>query len=142
MPHAAALILAASDPSAEQQWLLWMLIAGCVVLVGVLCQVSGAVVAVLTYLNGRKDAKDAKALGGYVTHGTLLAELKSVYDKMGVEDARHFGAVAADVEEIKDAVKALRNGLQDVDRRHENLEGRLNPINPSPRHPRSRGLPL
>lgn len=141
---AAATPAAATAPDLTQMTLLWYAVVG---IMGLL-SAAGTVVAVLEYMDRKKERQEARAerrkageMGGYVTHGTLLAELRSVYEKMGAEDKATAERITETLDEIKESIAALRTGLQHVDRRHERLEGQLNPIALQPQPPQRRRLP-
>lgn len=122
---------AATAPDLTQMTLLWYAVVG---VMGLL-SAAGTVVAVLEYMERKKERAEQRAekrkageMGGYVTFSMLLEQLKSVYEKISEHEATLRCAITDSVEEIKQTIGELRAGLNHVDRRHERLEGQLNPI--------------
>ncbi len=104
-----------------------MLWYGCVALMAMMSTAS-ATVGVLDFITKRRESRAAREMGGYVTHGTLLAELKTVYEKMAAGDQAARESVKEIVAEIKEDTRGTRRALEQLAKDHERLEGQLNPI--------------
>ena len=94
------------------------------------------ILSIVEFFTRRAEAGKARALGGYVTHPQLLAELAKIYDTVKEAVGSAVRDVKAETAELKADMKAAERNVQTNSADIATIEGRIEGL-PALRKPRT-----